>query len=579
MTRILLILSAGLVFVAAPASARQDAALPDLAPRQVEITGDLTIAFPALRRQPIVGFNPPPRVPDIPSNRTPFTEAYAQRSADLPPSPLPPPDPPQVSAIERRVAANGLIDARVGAYLDRSLTTDATLIQTDATTLLFDLDYFGTDGQDLIVSGSGLKTGRDEVAGGFNLEQRAGALIVGLDGSAFRSSYGLFGAVPEAGSPARANPERVVDGYEGAISFSSRPGSRNRLHIKTSAGGSSVDSDIFDPAVRIDPATEREASFIELDAGAAFPIRDGEIRLGARGSTMGLDSGSFPGNSVRSGLATAEVAWQYSAKLSIRAGGAVMGFDSDQQTLTDPSRSLSYVAPILGMEYLLSESISLEALARPTMSSGLYRDALRQTPIVMDEPLVLPSIATLDARMGLSVQTEVITVNIAGGWRDQPFRRIAYDPVLSTRGYASGYPRFDYRSTDVLFSSVDLSVIPFRGLQVGVDVLWQQAQLAATSEQAPYTSPLIFGGFVSLSLLNGDLESRVDFLHETGRYSDLAGTQEIPALTSVSAMISWFFHPNYGMTTGVRDMGSNPQFWRDYIYESNVFFIGFRYRW
>ncbi len=76
-----------LSFLVMPSQARQDAALPDLAPRQVEITGDLTIAFPALRRQPIIGFNPPPRVPDISSSRLPFTEAYAQRSADLPPSP------------------------------------------------------------------------------------------------------------------------------------------------------------------------------------------------------------------------------------------------------------------------------------------------------------------------------------------------------------------------------------------------------------------------------------------------------------------------------------------------------------
>ena len=39
-----LILIATLILFAAPVEARQDAALPDLAPRQVEITGDLTVA-------------------------------------------------------------------------------------------------------------------------------------------------------------------------------------------------------------------------------------------------------------------------------------------------------------------------------------------------------------------------------------------------------------------------------------------------------------------------------------------------------------------------------------------------------
>lgn len=579
MTRILFMFAIGWMMVAAPAQARQDAALPDLAPRQVEITGDLTISFPALRRQPIIGFNPPPRVPDIPSSRTPFTEAYAQRSADLPPSPLQPPDPPQVSAIERRVAADGLIDARVGAYLDRSLTADVTLAQTPSTTLLFDLDYFGTDGQDQIVAGRTLTTGRDHLGAGFDLEQRAGALILGLDGSGFRSSYGLFGAVPDAAGPAQADPSRVFSGFEGAVSFSSRPGARNRLHLTSTAGVSTVDTDVFDPAVRIDPTTEREASFVEIDAGAAFPIRDGEIRFQALGNTMGLDASGFPGNTVSSGIASAEIAWQYSSKLFVRAGAAFMGFDSDQQTLVDPSRSLSYLAPIVGLEYLVSEAISVEALARPIMSSGRLDEVMRQQPVIADEPLLLPSMATLDAKVGIQIQSEMVTIGVAGGWRDQPFRRVAFEPGVASRGYTSGYPTLAYRSADVIYSTVNLSVIPFRGLQIGLDALWQQAELADNGNQAPYTSPLVFGGFVSLGLMGGDLESRIEFAHETSRHADLASTVEIPAITSVSAMVSWFFHRNYGLTTGVRDMGSNPQYWRGYIYESNVFFVGFRYRW
>jgi hypothetical protein len=568
-----------LTLLALPSLARQDAALPDLAPREVEITGDLSISFPALRRQPIVGFNPPPRVPDIPGNRQPFTEAYAQRSADLPPSPLQPPEPPQVSAIERRIAAEGLIAARLGAYLDRSLKADVTMLQTESTTALLDIDYFGTDGQDLVVSGTNVTTGRDAFSAGVDLEHRTGPMVLGIGGSGFRSSYGLFGAIPGAASPASADPGRVVSGFEGSLSTGTRSGSRNRLSLETTVGITNVDSDLFDPAVRIDPATEREAGYVELDLDTAFPIRDGEIRINADGSSMGLDSASFPGSTVRSGIASAEFAWQYSAKLFISAGAAYLGFNSDSQTGIDPNRSLSYVAPIAGVEYLVSEAISVKAVARPVMTSGLLKDVLSDSPIVMDEPIVLPSIATLDARLGLHIQSELFTASIAGGWRDQPFRRIAYDLAGSNRGYASGYPALDYRSADVIFSSVDASIIPFRGLQIGVDALWQQTTLAATSEQAPYVSPLVFGGFIALSMMNGDLESRLEVVHEASRQSDLAGTTDIPSFTSVNAMISWFFHQNYGLTSGVRDLGSDPQYWRGYAYESNVFFLGFRYRW
>ncbi len=562
-----------------PAEARQDAALPDLAPREVEITGDLTIAFPALRRQPIVGFNPPPRVPDIPSGRTPFTEAYAQRSADLPPSPLQPPEPPQVSAIERRVAAEGLIDVRLGAFLDRSVTADVTLLESEKTTALFDLDYFGTDGHDVVMGGSGLKTGRDVFKTSVGLEQRLGPVVWGIGGSGHRSSYGLFGAVPAPGSPALPNPTRVVSGFDGDLTLASRSGARNRFKIQTKAGLSQIDSDLFDPAVRLDPATDREAGFLEVDLMSAFPIRDGEIRLQASGNSMGLDASGFPGSTVRSGFSSAEISWDYSSRLSILAGAALLGFDSETQTGVDPTRTLSYVAPIAGLEYLVSESVSLTVVARPEMTSGLLGSVMEESPVVMDEPIVLPSIATMDANVAVQVQSEMLTASIGGGWRDQPFRRIAYDPVAGARGYATGYPQLDYRSTDVLYSNLDVSVIPFRGLQIGVDVLWQKATIAATSEQAPYTSPLVIGGFASIGLLDGDLESRVEVLHESSRSSDLLNTLDVPAFTTANVMVSWFFHQNYGITTGVRDLGSNPQFWRGYTFESSAFFVGFRYRW
>ena len=578
MTRILL-LAALLVAATRPALARQDVTLPDLAPREVEITGDLTIAFPTLRRQPIVGFNPPPRVPDIPNTRRPFTEAYAQRSADLPPSPLQPPEPPQVSAIERRVAANGLIDARLGAYLDRGVSADVTLIESESTTALLDLDYFGTDGQDLVVAGTSLKTGRDTFGGGLELEQRTGPVVLDVSGSGHRSSYGLFGAVPAAGSLAQANPDRTVSGYEGALAVRNRPGSQTRYRLGVQTGLTRVESSLFDPAVRLDPATEREATHLTVDGFSAFPIRDGEVRVGLDGTTTGLDQSSFPGSTIRSGMVWTEVSWRYSRDLNIVAGATLLGYDSQSQTGADPARSASWFAPILGLDYIISESMTLEASVRPRMDNGLLGSVMTSAPTLMDEPILLPSIATLDARMGVNLQTEMATASVSGGWRDQPFRRYAYQPSTTTRGYQAGYPALGYGSSNVFFAQLDLSVIPFQGLQVGIDAVWQQAKLGSTDDAVPYVSPLVFGGFASLGLKGGDIEARVEFLHEASRPADLAGSTTIGSLTSFNAMVSWFFHTNYGLTTGVRDLGGDPEYWQNYAYESNAFFVGFRYRW
>ncbi|MDA0874532.1 MAG: hypothetical protein O3C45_05650 [Bacteroidetes bacterium] len=575
-----LLLLLGLVMtLGAPLAGAQDAELPDLAPREVEITGDLTISFPTLRRQPIVGFNPPPRVPDIPMSRRPFTEAYAQRSVDLPPSPLQAPEPPQVSAIERRDAMTGLIEARLGAYLDRGLSADVCLIESESTSAQLMFDYFGTDGQDLVVSGTEMTTGRDQVQGGLRFEQRAGPVVLELDGSGHRASYGLFGAVPAPGSPALADADRKVSGFEGGIGLRNRAGSRTRFGVSLRSGLTRMESGLYDPAIRIDPATEREAGFLTLRSSAAIPIRDGEIRFSAEGSTMGLDDSGFPGSTVRSGVARSEVSWRYSRSLNLVGGAAVLGYDSASQTGADPARSTTWLAPIAGFEYTLSESMTLEGMVRPELEDGMLDRVLASSPVIMDEPILLPSVATMDARLGLNMQTEMATASVSGGWRDQPFRRYAFQPTASNRGYASGYPALGYGSSDVFFASVDLSVVPFRSLQIGVDAVWQQARLASTEDAVPYVSPLVFGGFAALGLLNGDLEARLEWIHESSRPADLEGTRTIGSLTSVQAMVSWFFHSNYGITTGIRDLGGDPEYWQRYTYESNVFYLGFRYRW
>lgn len=562
-----------------PTVQAQDAELPDLAPREVEITGDLTISFPTLRRQPIVGFNPPPRVPDIPMSRRPFTEAYAQRSADLPPSPLQAPEPPQVSAIERRIAMSGLIEARVGAYLDRGLTADVALLETESTSAQFQFDYFGTDGQDLVRSGTNVSTGRDLLRGGLRLEQRAGPIVLDVDGSGHKASFGLFGAQPAPGSLAQIDPDRNISGFDGGIGFRNRAGSRTRFGLAVRSGLTRMDSDLYDPAVRVDPATEREAGHVTVRSHLAIPIRDGEIRFAADGSTMGLDESGFPGSTVRSGVAWSEISWRYSRNVNIVAGGALLGYDTSSQTGTDRARYTTWFAPVVGVEWRLNKSTSLEAKVRPVLDNGLLASSMASSPVIMDEAILLPSVATVDARLGVNVQSELATASVAGGWRDQPFRRYTFQPAVANRGYASGYPALGYGSANVIFASLDLSIVPFRSLEIGLDAVWQQTQLAATDDAIPYVSPLVFGGFASLGLLDGDLEARLEWIHESSRPADLAGDTSIGSLTSVQAMVSWFFHQNYGLTTGIRDLGGSPEYWQHYAYESNVFYLGFRYRW
>jgi len=58
--------------------------LPDINPQDIEIRGVFKASFPGIRRQPILGFNPKPRVYRIDPNRLPFMEDDRAAAVQLP---------------------------------------------------------------------------------------------------------------------------------------------------------------------------------------------------------------------------------------------------------------------------------------------------------------------------------------------------------------------------------------------------------------------------------------------------------------------------------------------------------------
>ncbi len=57
---------------------RESSLLPEIDPQDIEIRSQFKARFPGLRRQPILGFDPTPRVYQIDSDRTPFMETQEQ---------------------------------------------------------------------------------------------------------------------------------------------------------------------------------------------------------------------------------------------------------------------------------------------------------------------------------------------------------------------------------------------------------------------------------------------------------------------------------------------------------------------
>lgn len=91
--------------------------LPDIDPQDIEIRTQYQARFPGLRRQPILGFNPRPRVHQVDPNRMPFVESYEETMAQLPVGEISRPEAPEQNTPLYPSSQNGYGRIGFGSYL------------------------------------------------------------------------------------------------------------------------------------------------------------------------------------------------------------------------------------------------------------------------------------------------------------------------------------------------------------------------------------------------------------------------------------------------------------------------------
>ncbi len=95
----------------------QNSLLPEINPQDIEIRSEFQARFPGLRRQPILGFNPKPRVFQVDPNRMPFMESREDAVADISVTQLGRPEPPARGLLSIPDRINGYVRAGLGSYL------------------------------------------------------------------------------------------------------------------------------------------------------------------------------------------------------------------------------------------------------------------------------------------------------------------------------------------------------------------------------------------------------------------------------------------------------------------------------
>lgn len=122
--------------------------LPDIDPQDIEIRSQFQARFPGLSRQPILGFNPRPRVYQIDPDRIPYIEDEEAQLANLPMGRLDRPDSPEYNALGYAPPKYAFIRAGVGS----DITPEADLFAIgridDGHWVSGSLRYHSSDGHD-----------------------------------------------------------------------------------------------------------------------------------------------------------------------------------------------------------------------------------------------------------------------------------------------------------------------------------------------------------------------------------------------------------------------------------------------
>jgi len=560
------------------AEAQETPVLPDLAPRQVEITGDLTISFPSLRRQPLIGFNPPPTVPAIPDERRPYSETYKQVGADLPPSPLVPPAPPAVSTFASRRANSGRVTIQAGRYLDRLVDADVELLRDEIQTVTASVSYFGTDGHDNTPTGG--STGRDLFDADVRWRRAAGPGLLGLQAGLIRNSWSLVGATPIPGSLSLQNPERTASAVHLGAGWGSRPGARLPYNLDVKWTSSEVETDIFDPAVRVDPSTDRHENRLFGSGRVTVPVASWTAGIAASGVLSGLDeSGTVSLGTASNGDARIFVASAPGRRLELEIGATLLAIDSDAQGAGTTSRSESFLVPSGKLRYWLSESTSFFAGSDPGLARHTSLTLLSDNPFVRDEPFILPDLYSMRGFAGFMGTSRYTEWEVQAGFDRAPSYGYHAASPTPLAGYSTGYFDRLIDEMDRYYVESSFALILSPAFHSGVGATVQQTELDATGEDVPFVSPLSVRGWIQGSGFDGQLDVLTELLFESARDRDTARTLETDDYYRFSLKARYNVRPDFAITLGLRHLFSEPDFFSGQPLEESAVHVGVGWRW
>lgn len=557
-----------LIFLAAvPVAGVRAQALPDLAPRDVEIRGELTIAFPSLRRQPLVGFNPPPRIPEIGLRQMPYVETYKQRSAELPQNPLRNPSSPRALPRGQGDGFTGTVETGFGRYSSRYALLEAALYSTSAARWTIDAKYDGTT--------SWAPYGADAVADGFSGGTRYVAsgtrASYGIEAGGSTDSYALFGVDTGGLFGGVVAPKRTRSDLLGSVWVGSGTLSRSGFRVRLDGFSGRNSTDAF---VNIDdPRSER------TDAGlkASGRFSRGPFRIDGAAESLSLDGAS--GRSVGHFDTGMGFRLELGTETTVTLGGRFVGFESSAAATGSQRRAITYFSPSLELESVLTPNIRLELTQRPGVDDPRPGLRFREQPFLSDEVHIEPVIYGVDAVARLRGFWANFQASLIATLKDSPNWRFVEHTGTNYAGYPRGLSRIRHSAGRTMSVGGELRLSPTPGLEARVGARFQDGRLTTLDADLPYFSSWVLDGMVSAAFASrrGLIQATAEVLGP--RAIDTAGTQDVSAFADLDVRLSYGFAGGALVALEVRNLLGETPFWYNYPEAPGTVVLGIGWRW
>ena len=560
--------------------------LPDISPREVEIRGELRIAFPSLLRQPLIGFNPPPRVPELPAGRRPFIETYKLASADLPNTPLGQPDPPNVSSLGDLEPVNGEFEASAGRYLSRIIRMRLSTSLNRRSSLYSRIDYQGSEGY-FLEDDTAFPDLRNPFDGMYALlgYQYVGPKVgwgLELDGNV--SSYTLFGTnllENDSISTQVVLPDR--NGMTGNIGFWIRSQGESAINtdFRLAFGGTRYQTDLFDNALnelpRLDQREQRLTS--ELDFTVPFSI--GEFLVMTEVSGAGLDDEKVFDLSTYYLNLGSGFSFDLGPRMSMLIAGRYLGtsyLDAGEEVFR------SYLSADAQINLYPAPGISIFARNQPGVDQNSMWDVFQKNPYVSDMPMYQSTIRPIDAEAGFTLFTGNVQLAVKGGFIQSPnfllFETEADAPGITGYHYRRGIFTYDYEDVEILHAEGDISISFPSGIHAKFGVSVREGKLKDTETNIPYYSPIVSENMLSYTFNQKRMMVQLLTTYHSSRFRNRTDNTKVGDYFDLDFSYSYKVHAGLGIILRLENIiGGQLEHWQHYPEAPFTVAAGMRVLW